>query len=1512
MQTRSSSRLVSNPSLNLTSFTNPNPKGCNHRRSKQRIKEFNLDELSPPIVTIADQRTTAQLLQATTEGYEDAIVVPTITADNFELTHGLLTLFPNVPNTSIKLMLFPFSLEGATRIWLEKEPPRSIFTWDGLVSKFINQFFPPSITTNLRNEITNSQQCFDKSFSEAWDRFKDLLRACPHHGFSELHQLDTFYNALISKDQDSLNSAAGGNFLDKMPRECLAIIESKSKVRYSRNKPVVTKVSTNTSTSGISPDVAELMDIVKALLLDKKGQNQSPAPVKAIEESCVTCGDAHSYCNCPATDGNVYRDNIQEFVSQAFAVNYNQGNTSYRPSMILPSSCLPRSGSSNTRCFKGDFLAYVKANDAVIRNLQTQGQNMKNQLTNLTDLITKFVNSNSASTSSSGTLPSNIIANMRSDFKAITTRSGVSYDGPQISPPPSFLPKVVEDEPKATKVTLNPTNNGSTKDVQPLVVQSESTFEPVTSLISEPVIASVNAPKPNPKYSIPYPSKRNDKRNHEKANNQIVKFYQIFKDMSFEISFADALILMPKFASTLKALIGNKEKLSKMARTPLNEHCSAVLLKKLPEKLGDPSKFLIPCDFPGMAECLALADLGASNNLMTFSVWKRLSLPDLTPMCMTLELADRLISHPVRVAEDVYVKVGSFHFLADFVVIDFDADPRVPLIIRRSFLKIGRALIDVFEGELTLHVGKEAITFNLDQTSRYSANYNDMTARRIDVIDMACEEYSQEVLGFCDVIANGNPTLYYDPIVSMTSSTLTLFGNSDFLLEEVDAFLENDPMLPKVDQSYFDSEGDILLLEAFLNIDPSPPPQGNYLPQARKELKIREAKSDKSSVDEPQRLNSKTYLPTLNMHSWKGGFTVVENEDIELIPTRLVMGWRKPHSPAHTERLLIAACLLGYAMLQVRFRERMLKRCEDTNLCLNWEKSHFMVKKGIVLGHKISKQGIEVDKEKVDVITKLPHPTTVKGIRSFLGHASFYRHFINDFSKIAKPMTRLLEKDTPFIFSQECVEAFQTLKRKLTKAPILIALDWDMPFKLMCDASDFAIGAVLGQRQDKYFRPIHYASKTMTEAESNYTTTEKEMLAMVYSFEKFRSYLVINKSIVYTDHFALKYLFDKKDSKARLLRWVLLLQEFTFKELNKLRDQAYEHSLIYKEKTKRHHDSKIKDRVFNNGDRVLLFNSRLKIFSGKLKSRWSRPFTISQVYPYGTVELSQPDGPNFKVNGHRIKHYFGEDVPKVYSWNLKTHAKGFCPPVVMSAASFGNHTTEGKIYTCKALDTSLVDIESSGTESKEQDTSSRSGNDAHADDVDIRPVYDEEPMDEEKGFAIAALKNKLRKLTGNSVNTKFANSSILGKPVLQPYRNQLVFRQPIAFKSVRPRISKSRFTSQVDVNNDLSKPVTTHYLPKEREVAYAKPHHVIASNNSRNSSTNMPRFSSNDMVHNHNLEEAKKHKKEVGIHNLGFKEFKSDKQAMTFDHNSSELRIYDHSNEASSSKLVPKVVPPAD
>ena len=223
---------------------------------------------------------------------------------------------------------------------------------------------------------------------------------------------------------------------------------------------------------------------------------------------------------------------------------------------------------------------------------------------------------------------------------------------------------------------------------------------------------------------------------------------------------------------------------------------------------------------------------------------------------------------------------------------------------------------------------------------------------------------------------------------------------------------------------------------------------------------------------------------------------------------------------------------------------KVLQRCEETNLVLNWEKCHFMVCQGIVLGHKISNQGIEVDMTKIEVISKLPPPSSVRAVRSFLGHAGFYRRFIKDFSKLARPLTKLLEKDVPFSFDDSCLEAFKVLKEKLTDAPIMVVPDWSLPFELMCDASDSAVGAVLGQRRDKHFQPIHYASKTLTSAQANYTTTEKELLAIVFAFDKFRSYLILCKVIVYTDHSALRYLLTKSDAKPRLIRWVLLLQEF--------------------------------------------------------------------------------------------------------------------------------------------------------------------------------------------------------------------------------------------------------------------------------------------------------------------------------------------------------------------------------
>ncbi|GJX82207.1 reverse transcriptase domain-containing protein [Tanacetum coccineum] len=1347
MRTRSQARRRRQPQVRQTSVESPNLEKPTN----------NQETFNPPIVTMDDNRTMAQLLE----------------------THR--------------------GLRGGKSCSMIRRPTCS-------------SVFP--------NKITSSMEFPDTS---EWDRFNGFLRACPHHGFSELHQLDTFYNALNSNDQDSLNSAAGGNFLDKMPRECLKIIESKSKVRNSRSKPVVAKVSTSTSTSGISPDVSELKDMVKALLLDKERlQSKSRR-------------------------------------------------------------------SPNSR--------YVKANDAVMRNmqnqnqvLQNQGQNLQAQLNNLAtsnqrleSMLGNFIKMNTASTSGSGTLPGNTITNPKEDLKGITTRSGVAYQGPAIPSTSSSPPKVMNRDTEVTKDTMLPTNNGSTEDVQPPVVQVQS-----QNPTSEPVVDPVSAPMPNQQTSIPFPSRRNDERRREKANDQIEKFYEIFRDLSFEISFTDALTLMPKFASTLKT----SSKTKRIFR---------------------------------VNTCTPWRSRRKHSSYAIFPSGKFSSLPELIPNLHDSRLADR------STLEQTVLPKG------------------------RPLMTSG-ALIYVYEGE-NPSCGKEAspsirpIFENTGQLQSYDDSDFLLLEEANAFIAVNDEPISREIdatyydpegdILILEALLNSEPLpplpnhKDYSPEIREELKVVEAKSSFDeppeVELKDLPphleyAFLEGDDKLPVIIAKDLKDEEKAALIKV-LKSQLAKPSGLETLPISRVLISVF------------------PWVSPIHCVPKKGGITVVKNDDNDLIPTRLVTGWRvcidyrklneatrKDHFPLPfmdqmLERLAgnqyycfldgfsgyfqipidpkdqekttftcpygtfayrrmpfglcnapgtFQRCMMAifHDMIEKTMEvfmddfsvfgdsfstclshlEKMLKRCEDTNLSLNWEKSHFMVKEGIVLGHKISKSGIEVDRAKVEVIAKLPHPTTVKGVRSFLGHAGFYRRFIQDFSKIARPMTHLLEKETPFFFSEECIESFNTLKRKLTEAPILIAPDWDLPFELMCDASDFAIGAVLGQRKNKHFQPIHYAAR-LERGSTHYTTTEKELLAVVYAFEKF-SFIscYVKKHSVYRpsalrgkelmtfsklatgDHWGkghyganytaqedlctrgiywphhlkgclrlchrcghlgnkyilvavdylskwveakalptndarvvckfLKTLFsrfgapraiisdrgthfcndqftkvmlkygvthrlstayhpqtsgqvevsnrglkrilertvgenraswsDKLDDALWAFRtayktpigctpyklvygkachlpvelehkayWALKHTNFDVQtagdhrkvqlnELNELRDQAYENSLIYKEKTKRIHDAKIKNRVFNVGDRVLLFNSRLKIFSGKLKSRWSGPFTIVQVFPYGTVELSQNSGPNFKVNGHRIKHYFGGDIPTEVVPDLQT------------------------------------------------------------------------------------------------------------------------------------------------------------------------------------------------------------------------------------------------------------------
>nr|GFA73010.1 hypothetical protein [Tanacetum cinerariifolium] len=363
----------------------------------------------------------------------------------------------------------------------------------------------------------------------------------------------------------------------------------------------------------------------------------------------------------------------------------------------------------------------------------------------------------------------------------------------------------------------------STKDIQPLLVQVQVQVQVQEDKpIEEPSVVI-----PKAKANLPYPSRLVKEKIREKDDILAAKFMKIFRDLHFEL----------------------------------------IVLKKLPEKLGDPGRFLIPCDFLKLNNCLALADLGASINLMPLSIWKKLKPPTLNDTKMVLELADRTISKPTSVAENIFVKVGKFYFPADFVVLDFIADPRVPLILGRPFLSTAHALIDVYEGEIILRHDDQSLTLKCGDKPSNSYN-NFQSLNKVDLIDVTCEEYSQEVLGFSDVVANEVSTPYFEPIVSNSSQNLTPFDESDFLLfEEEDAFLavDDEPISPEFDATYYDPEGDILILEVLLNSDPEPllPNQKHYFPSVHKDLKVVEPKNDKSSDDEPPEVELKELPPHL-------------------------------------------------------------------------------------------------------------------------------------------------------------------------------------------------------------------------------------------------------------------------------------------------------------------------------------------------------------------------------------------------------------------------------------------------------------------------------------------------------------------------------------------------------------------------------------------------------------------------------------------------------------------------
>nr|GEU80415.1 reverse transcriptase domain-containing protein [Tanacetum cinerariifolium] len=630
------------------------------------------------------------------------------------------------PMTPFVYPFFRYSLTHHAIAWYDHLPRNSIHSFDDMMRKFLSKYFPPSMGTKLRNEITKFKQKPHESLFEAWERYKLSIDQCPSHNMLLVTQINTFYNGLTLSHRDTINVAAGGTFNQKIPEECYELIENMtahhnhwdtSTIRDETSRNIYS-ISTTTS-----PEVVRQLEMMNKNFSEMMRQFQT---IKYVDTKCETCGGPYSFIECPAIGG------YTQETAYATTGNYNSGgrgnNFNQVPTYQAPTH------QPQVVAQVGDFQAYMKTNDAVMKNMQTQMTSLTNSNLELKNMFCRFMKMNTASSSGTSSLPSNTIPNPQEDLKVVTTRSGVTLAGLSVSPLPL--------------------------------------------------------------------SKENQ---------------------HFELSFADAVLHMPKFSLMFKSLLNNKEKLFDLATTSVNENCSMVILKKLTKKLGDPDKFLIPCDFLEFDECLALVDLGASINLMTLSIWKKLFLPELTSTQMILELADRSTTRPAGIAKDVFVKVGKFLFPTDFVVVDYVVDPSVPLILGRPFLRIRRALIDVYGEELTLRVD-EAITFKVGQTLKYS--YNDAELiNRIDVIDVAWRR---------------------------------------FILEKIEAFLTSESIPLGINDIDLDLEGDIRLLEELLNNDPS------LSPFPSKELNVEEIKTIKTSINEPSKLVLKE-LPSHLEYAYLGG-----------------------------------------------------------------------------------------------------------------------------------------------------------------------------------------------------------------------------------------------------------------------------------------------------------------------------------------------------------------------------------------------------------------------------------------------------------------------------------------------------------------------------------------------------------------------------------------------------------------------------------------------------------------
>ncbi|KAD4585817.1 hypothetical protein E3N88_23418 [Mikania micrantha] len=670
----------------------------------------------------------------------------------------------------------------------------------------------------------------------------------------------------------------------------------------------------------------------------------------------------------------------------------------------------------------------------------------------------------------------------------------------------------------------------------------------------------------------------------------------MFKQLKINLPFIEALQHMPKYAKFLKDLLKSKDRLGELSNVPLSGGCSAVILNKLPEKLTDPGIFTIPSfgDLMPTRMTLSLADrtvkcpCGIVENLlvkvdkfvfpvdfMILDMEADESVPIILGrpfLCLEYVCGADLVVE--RCEEGVEMVDESVSVISEVLEIDeLREESKKPSVESPPILEL-----KVLPSHLEYAFLGEDSTLPVVISSRLSEEEKSKLLCVLKVYKSAIAWRLSNIQGISPAYCT-HRILIEDEYKPVVQPQRRLNPNmQEVVKKEVLKLMDAGLIYPISDSSWVSptqvvpKKGGMTVITNEKNeLIPSRTVTGWRVCIDYRKLNdaTRKDHFPLPFIDQMlERLAGQRFYCFLD--SFSGYFQIrIASEDQERTTFTCPYGTyayrRMPfglcNAPATFQRCMVAIFqdmiessmeifmddfsvyggLFDHCLVNL---ERMLKRCVETKLMLNWEKCHFMVTEGIVLGHKISRAGIEVDQAKIETISKLPPPSSVRSIRSFLGHAGFYRRFIKDFSKITRPMTHLLEKDTPFVFDEECMKAFEFLKEKPVSAPILVAHDWSLPFELMCDASDQAVRAVLGQRREKHFHPIYHASKTLNDAQENYTTTEKEFLAVVFTFDKFRSYFVLSKTTVFTDHSALRFLFAKKDAKSHLIRWILLFSEF--------------------------------------------------------------------------------------------------------------------------------------------------------------------------------------------------------------------------------------------------------------------------------------------------------------------------------------------------------------------------------